>query len=241
MAHQAHNPEVLQLENLINYQFNDPRIALEALQSSGNYGFPEGCRRLAMIGDAVLRLSVLTAWYPTNMSTGKWLDFTRATWYCKLHCSWYCQQRPPVQRLKLQSTTTFWLIKDEQLVLIICKSSITHNLLALSVGVSDFLSYSMTCFGTWLTRMLVEVAATVKVVIGAVYVDSGAQHIVAVRQALEIWRVCLRTFGDTRIRNLNFWVSNDWKEQDSIDVCMTGVYICGRCWNNLSKKIPWKE
>lgn len=62
---------VQQLQTLLHYNFTSPALAWEALQCSGNAGFPEGCRRLALLGDTVLRLELILTWLPTGNRTGK--------------------------------------------------------------------------------------------------------------------------------------------------------------------------
>ena len=61
---------VEQLQTLRQYNFNNKELAWEALQRSGNPGFPEGCRRLALVGYTVFRLKVILTWFPTGLRTG---------------------------------------------------------------------------------------------------------------------------------------------------------------------------
>lgn len=61
-------------EALTGYTFNNAELLWEAEQASGSnaaYLYPEGNKRLALIGDAVLRLVVLDDLRPQNMTRGK--------------------------------------------------------------------------------------------------------------------------------------------------------------------------
>ncbi|KAG9228593.1 putative ribonuclease 3 [Amylocarpus encephaloides] len=58
---------------LINYNFTNPELCWEALQTKGssNY-FPDEHKRLALLGNALIRFRLLQEWFPTgkNTSTG---------------------------------------------------------------------------------------------------------------------------------------------------------------------------
>ena len=58
------------VEDIIGYSFNDPLILWEALQaagsgirSAGDRHFADGNKRLAMLGDAILKLVLVEDWY----------------------------------------------------------------------------------------------------------------------------------------------------------------------------------
>ena len=58
------------VEGIIGYGFSDPLILWEALQaagstvsSAGTRRFPDGNKRLAMLGDTVLKLVLVAEWY----------------------------------------------------------------------------------------------------------------------------------------------------------------------------------
>jgi len=64
------NDYVPVVETIIDYQFADPHKLWEALQAPGSPVFvingrhiPEGNKRLAMIGDSVLKLVFASEWY----------------------------------------------------------------------------------------------------------------------------------------------------------------------------------
>ena len=67
----SHMPAVIQsVESSINYHFNDSGILWEALQAAGSGStyidtrqFAEGNKKLAFLGDAVLKLALLEGWY----------------------------------------------------------------------------------------------------------------------------------------------------------------------------------
>ena len=63
---------ILHAEAIIDYRFNDESLLWEALQSMGsgasqirNREMSEGNKRLAVVGDAILRLVVVEEWYRT--------------------------------------------------------------------------------------------------------------------------------------------------------------------------------
>lgn len=68
------------VENLLQYRFRTAYIAEEALtatgvtkssDSSGTEGLrPYGNKRLALLGDALIRLAVVDKWYPSGSSPG---------------------------------------------------------------------------------------------------------------------------------------------------------------------------
>lgn len=69
---------VLMVELIIDYTFTDPFKLWEALQapgspvpSIGGRPIPEGNKRLAMIGDSVLKLAMVSHWYTGTGLRGK--------------------------------------------------------------------------------------------------------------------------------------------------------------------------
>ena len=59
-----------QVEVIINFNFSDPLILWEALQaagfgstSAGTRRFPDGNKRLAVLGDTILQLVLVSMWY----------------------------------------------------------------------------------------------------------------------------------------------------------------------------------
>ncbi|TVY73475.1 hypothetical protein LSUE1_G007417 [Lachnellula suecica] len=59
---------VPQVEFILNYNFMKPDICWEALQGKGAGGFPHGNKRLALVGDVLLRLKHIRDWFPTSSS-----------------------------------------------------------------------------------------------------------------------------------------------------------------------------
>lgn len=71
-------PDLESLQAELQYHFNNANLLEEALTAAGAAvsdlevnGPVSGNKRLALIGDAVLRLSVLDEWYPGGGSTGQ--------------------------------------------------------------------------------------------------------------------------------------------------------------------------
>lgn len=61
---------VQRLQDIIGYSFEDPSIAFEAVSAAGaaitsvGYrSFPNGNKRLAVLGDTVLQLALAEGWY----------------------------------------------------------------------------------------------------------------------------------------------------------------------------------
>jgi len=63
---------VPKLESLLEYQFNDKNLGWEALQCKGAGGYAQGNKRIALIGDAYLKLKFLSIWYPTGECVRKY-------------------------------------------------------------------------------------------------------------------------------------------------------------------------
>ena len=75
----AANPNhTADIHAILGRQFNDPNILTEALQAAGSSiryagtrAIPDGNKRLALIGDAVLKVALLDHWYPGGASRGR--------------------------------------------------------------------------------------------------------------------------------------------------------------------------
>lgn len=73
-------PEVIpEVEALISYPFMNPDLCWEALQGKGAGGIPHGNKRLALVGDVLLKKKHIMDWFPTDSSTGE-LHFHRRKW-----------------------------------------------------------------------------------------------------------------------------------------------------------------
>lgn len=74
-------------ESIIHYSFSDKELLWEALQAAGSnmsFCYPEGNKRLAMIGDAVLKLVVLEDLRATGLQRGKYYNQILLTFLCHL-------------------------------------------------------------------------------------------------------------------------------------------------------------
>ena len=67
------------VERVIGHSFNDPLILWEALQaagssvrSAGSRRFPDGNKRLAILGDTILKLVLVSRWYDSADIRGSW-------------------------------------------------------------------------------------------------------------------------------------------------------------------------
>lgn len=65
------------IHTIIGRQFKDPTILTEALQAAGSEiryagvrAIPDGNKRLAILGDSVLKLALLGPWYQGGSSRG---------------------------------------------------------------------------------------------------------------------------------------------------------------------------
>lgn len=65
------------VQNIIDYVFQDTSVLWEALQASGSFpydtdgrDFSNGNKRLALLGDAILKVSLLEQWYTTATNIG---------------------------------------------------------------------------------------------------------------------------------------------------------------------------
>ena len=75
-------PTVLKLQSKLGYTFKNPHYLWEAVQapgsilhpdevpSAGLQNFPDGNKRLALLGDTILRLALLEDWYKGQESRG---------------------------------------------------------------------------------------------------------------------------------------------------------------------------
>ena len=78
MALKAMTTMVRGVESTIDYKFKDPLIAWEALQAAkpeahlaGNRHIPpDGNKRLAVLGDSILRLALVDEWYSGGETRG---------------------------------------------------------------------------------------------------------------------------------------------------------------------------
>lgn len=75
----------LEVQNIIGYTFKAPKHLHEALRAArareanvGNERMADGNRRLAMIGDAAMKLALSLTWYETHDSRGE------SCWLCSL-------------------------------------------------------------------------------------------------------------------------------------------------------------
>ena len=69
----AHQTDILRVQTIISYQFRNASFILEALQAPGSSinfiagrSVPDGNRRLALLGDSVIKTALLDAWYPSD-------------------------------------------------------------------------------------------------------------------------------------------------------------------------------
>lgn len=66
----------LDVERIIKYHFTNPQLLAEAFEAAGVSKLHKGGnKRLALVGDALIRLVILDRWFPSGASTGKsiWL------------------------------------------------------------------------------------------------------------------------------------------------------------------------
>ena len=61
---------VASIEAIIGYRFMDRSLLIEALSIRGKHNKLDGNGKLALLGDAVLRLAVLDPWYQEGTITG---------------------------------------------------------------------------------------------------------------------------------------------------------------------------
>ncbi len=59
------------VETLIGYHFKDSTLLVEAFQAPGVFGaLPDGNKRLALLGDAALKLVLISDWFQEGHSRG---------------------------------------------------------------------------------------------------------------------------------------------------------------------------
>ncbi len=78
MAQSEKGIRIYAVETLVQYRFHNPALLWEALQgpsviidSTGKPVPPDGNKRLAIVGDAAIRLALAENWYPGKTSKGK--------------------------------------------------------------------------------------------------------------------------------------------------------------------------
>ncbi|KAJ5263819.1 hypothetical protein N7478_011424 [Penicillium angulare] len=75
MSYLTANDRIRAVEAIINYGFHNPQFIANALKAAGSSGAAQGNKRLALIGDAVLRLVLYELGYEEDRSIG---DMTSA-------------------------------------------------------------------------------------------------------------------------------------------------------------------
>ncbi|OQV03062.1 Ribonuclease III domain-containing protein isoform 3 [Cladophialophora immunda] len=77
--------KVAACESIINYEFQDPILCLQALQASGHaiwwhHGFVRVYKndRLAVFGDAVAKAAVCRRWFDSGRNKGQWTQVEQA-------------------------------------------------------------------------------------------------------------------------------------------------------------------
>ena len=71
MARQLSATDITDLESILKYHFDNPALLQEAVRAP-QIEFPLGNRRLALLGEAVLEVALLTRWYITpGLGIGK--------------------------------------------------------------------------------------------------------------------------------------------------------------------------
>ena len=59
------------VETLVQYRFHNRELLWEALQGPPTFVIPDGNKRLAIVGNAAIRLVLAEDWYPGKTSKGK--------------------------------------------------------------------------------------------------------------------------------------------------------------------------
>ncbi|KAL9033905.1 MAG: hypothetical protein Q9214_007289 [Letrouitia sp. 1 TL-2023] len=155
-------------ENIINYHFRDPSLLDEAFQaagslmtSSGHRKFPDGNKRLAVVGDTVLQLALAETWYEGSEIRGISLDYFLNTISSAARGLHTAAERFNRTRQEVGSN---------QNLDIIGRQNGLDRLINLAAGARQPSAGTM--------------AATVEAVIGAVYLDSGMTQVKDVMQTL---------------------------------------------------------
>lgn len=139
------------VQDIIGYTFADPYLVREAISaagsivSAGTRRFPNGNKRLAILGDTVLQLALAEDWYAGTEPRGKMNHFSIILGYDSKFSATYDRIR---QRI-----------------------ASNNNLY--SVGLANNLDAFVNLAGGGHTVSPVTMAATVEAIIGAVYLDSN--------------------------------------------------------------------
>ena len=87
MDHKLSKDKLKQCEDIISYQFNDRDLCWEALNvagsgvtQSGERTFPNGNKRLAVLGDSVLATVLCEPWYRNNRNEGLLSIYLATLW-----------------------------------------------------------------------------------------------------------------------------------------------------------------
>ncbi|KAI4215355.1 MAG: hypothetical protein LQ351_002255 [Letrouitia transgressa] len=159
-------------ESIIGYHFSDTFLLCEAFQAAGSLmtldfrflgqrWFPEGNKRLAIIGDTVLQLALAEAWYEGSETRGISLDSSFDTTVSAAHCSYTTAERFNCARQEVGCNKNLNIIGRQNGL---------DRLIILAGGARQ------PSVGT--------MAATVEAIIGAVYLDSGMTQAKGVIQTL---------------------------------------------------------
>lgn len=139
------------VQNVIGYTFADPYLVREAVSAAGSIvaagprRFPNGNKRLALLGDTILQLALAEDWYDGTEPRGK-RDHSNT-----------------VPAYDSHSLETYDRIRK----------SIAGNQNLHSVGLANNLGAFVNLAGGASTVSPVTMAATVEAIIGAVYLDSN--------------------------------------------------------------------
>jgi ribonuclease-3 len=139
------------IESILDYRFAKPQLLEEALQAAGSAmsdtsltGDRYGNKRLALVGDAVIRLVILDSWYETGGSIGK-------------DCS---------PRVKTRLTST----GDGSKIVSDWGSNNELSRLTMELGLAKYIVQNPSQRGNLSPTTL---AATIEAIMGAVWIDSG--------------------------------------------------------------------
>ncbi|KAI4162986.1 MAG: hypothetical protein LQ342_003497 [Letrouitia transgressa] len=153
-------------ESIIGYHFSDPFLLEEAFQAAGSFltlarRYPEGGKRLAVVGDAVLQLALAETWYECSETRGISLD------------SSLDRMNSAAQSLHTETerfNRTRQEVSSNQNLDIIGRHNGLDRLINLAGGARQPSAGTM--------------AATVEAIIGAVYLDSSMTQVKSVMQTL---------------------------------------------------------
>lgn len=153
-------------ESLTGYTFNDAELLWEAEQASGSnaaFLYPEGNKRLAMIGDVVLKLVVLLDLRPRNMPKGKDKHSYTAN----------CPYLPPIHVLREN------LVSMNKIVESIVSNTVLERI-GRQIHLDELVNNNQSQQGVVSPKTLTD---TFEAILGAVYLDSG-KNIEAVRRVM---------------------------------------------------------